>query len=390
MWYDKKVQDAFLKIAKKEIEARLEGVGDSSWGPHFQAASNGLTEQKLSKWRGEVPEMESLSDEQINDVYRETVIEKINESLEQEEIASLSKKPPPQQPNEQADAADDRSPENERGQSPRAPESHSQQSEDGSNREQPSMTSASSRSPSKSPSAYSSGKVSIQNTDEIQSPEPVETRVPRSTGILDALRQFVTWTFSRQPAKPVSDIPSSTSAPHEGPQSSLPAQWAPIHDAVGHGQNGKQDEDSAQTAPEVPEAPSPSQPAQLEVGAQQQQLSNAQPNPANSVSVDLTTPGSTSEQVSVTAAARQFSERFERRRQIFQLGDPTVNQTKAVLSLAVELMGQVADDPLLSHCLHPSRLETFKLARIELSTVMVKVELRWWAKKLKYTGPLPP
>lgn len=282
---------------------------------------------------------------------------------------------PPQQPHGQADAAEDGSPENGHEKSPKASESHLQQSEALGDHDQP-------------PSA-SSGKVP-QSTDGTQSPENVETGAPRRALILDAIRKLKTWTFSWRRAKPVSDIPSSTSAPHQGPQSSPPAQSARIHDAVGQDQNGKQEETSAQTAPEGPEAPPPSQPAQVEVGAQQQELPDAQPNPASGVSADLTTPASTPERITVTAPTGQFHPRFRYRRGRFRFGDPTVNQTRAVLSLAVELMDQVAQDPVLTEHLCTPYFERFNSARQELFAIMWNMDYHYWVREhYGYDGPLP-
>lgn len=289
---------------------------------------------------------------------------------------------PPQQPHGQADAAEDGSPGNGHEKSPKASESHLQQSEALGDHDQPSTTSV------KPPSA-SSGKVP-QSTDGTQSPENVETGAPRRALILDAIRKLKTWIFSRRRAKPVSDIPSSTSTPHQGPQSAPPAQSARIHDAVGQEQNGKQEETSAQTETEGPEAPPPSQPAQLEVGAQQQQLPDAQPNPASGVSADLTTSASIPERITVTAPTGRFHPRFRYRRGRFRFGDPTVNQTRAVLSLAVELMDQVAQDPVLTKHLDTTHLETFHSARQELFGVMWNMDYLYWVREhYKYDGPLP-
>ncbi|KAG6367308.1 hypothetical protein INS49_001495 [Diaporthe citri] len=379
MFNDPRYEQLCLKKAKELIEARLKGVQD--WEPHFRAAYNGLTKSKISKYRRGVPEMESLSDDQIQSVYRDIVFSKFCESLEPDPISPVSS-PPPQQPHGQADAADDRSPENECEQSPRASESHSQQSEDASNHERPSTTSASSRSPSKPPSASSVS----QSTDGIQSPENVETEASRPAAILDAFHQFFTRTSSEQPAKLVLEIPSSIYVPNQGPQSSPPAQSARTHDAVGQDQNGKQKDNPAQTAIEAPEAPLPSQPAQI--GAQQQQLPDAQLVPADGVSADLTTSESVSERVSVTVMSGKLSKRFQRRLHLFQIGDPTVNQANALLSLALELMEQVTQDPLLSHSMDPSRLEKFNSSREELNKVICQVEVPLLIKmmKVQWTG----
>lgn len=94
-----------LEKTRQKIEENLKGV--TVWKHHFKRAApggGGLTGKKISKYRSQVPEMESLTDDQIQSVYREIVLSKANELEKQN--ASSSPKSPPQQLDGQTDASD--------------------------------------------------------------------------------------------------------------------------------------------------------------------------------------------------------------------------------------------------------------------------------------------
>lgn len=247
-----------LEKTRQKIEENLKHVSD--WTHHIkQATSGGLTAKKISKYRSQVPEMENLSDDQIQSVYREIVLLKAKQLEKQN--ASSSPSPPPKQPHGQTDTPDHSSSQREDEQLSEASSGHLNPSGaldgthaiNGSQRSRTSSASPHSRSVPRSVS--SSGQIS-ESTNADQSPSNDGTRASHPEGTHDETPQAVTPISSANRATPASNAPSSKVTPHQGPRSLIPVPATRIQGASGQGQNAAGIDQRLHRAPQQSDAPS--------------------------------------------------------------------------------------------------------------------------------------
>ncbi|KAJ0123348.1 hypothetical protein J7T55_011813 [Diaporthe amygdali] len=238
-----------------------------------------------------------------------------------------------------------------------------------SKHDQPSPASASKQSPSV-PSSISTPGPKSRNA-ATQTPEHISTRVTHSGGTLESSPRRALSMSLMDPATTMPKVPLLASTPHKGEPSPRSAQSSRSHETLQQSQiaadaspwlrslleqlspypsvtqtpPGQQGGNSAQTPTHSYNAStiSPYYPPR----PQQQEKQSFRHDPAQSASASLAMVEPLPRRSSVTVIVGPLSTRFQRQSQVFKMGDIKANQAFVVLSLALELMEQVVNDPLL-------------------------------------------